>query len=1495
MKNIRDELNNSRNEVTNLTIDNPFINYNQENNTGLLICDMNPIQIYNDLVNDSKSLSFASLNQTKTNGYLKTTFDESTLQDRLGKIYRHQKRYIEENGTNTLFLCIGFLKWKDRENNNLNSPLILIPVDISRVENSQSYFISYSGERIRFNMCLRKKIENDYSLDLDFKSDEDLQNLDDQLIFTESQFKNKYKEWKIDRTRGMLIHFDYGQYVIADDLDLSFWKDKMPFPNKISNDLFNDNVVSEENFAKDHVDPNNLIYNANKYQRKVIEAICDREDYVVEGATGTGKAQTIANIMATFAAKGKSILFITKKKAALYKINRLLENMGLSDLVLELHTHKTNKKDVLKRIEKTLTLGSLKNGVDPTIDVQYKEIVAKLDDVFNTINEPISNSKMNLSEILGQYLKIKELLESENMRIPKIDIFRLEKMDKEYYEKCLNTIQKYSEVSSALGVIEKHPFQYMKARKTDEKTLNSLLDALDNIDMALNQMMECASILEKMWNRPFNNILDGYRFIFSVGAIKQYGSLKNINVNDYRITYNHQEILDAISSIKKTQKFLKKNIVKKELFLNRDVFSSLYNRYINEEIKEKKEYYLKKLKAYFNSTDNIDKSLKNVNAFINKSAPTFAQLDLIYHLFKEINSSNVFNYDYSKVKDLLKDALSLQDLITKGYILYQTKAILDDEEKIKTILDNSSFYVKAKNSFEKNLSLFFSLSSYDVLKRFNTTTFYEDMSFNDLRKLVNEWLNKKDDIINILNYNALIYRIKELEIDPILDIKLSPKKMKHLTNFFTFAYLEELINYSFSQYPLMNDIKKAKMEKLWDTLQDLDQKRMIENAKKIVSKHYDNMQEVKKNSKEMNILRREKLKKRNQMPVKKLLLRLHESVQAIKPIFIATPTSISSFLMGSDMVFDLVIFNESSRISAFEGLGSILRARQVVAFGDSMQFNPSSSLNNKTTFLSLNVMDFLRKHGVKEMRLKYQYRSLYSSLLNFINENYYRKQLLYFPSAYEYQTKEGIILEHINNGIYDKKASTNIVEVRKIAKACIEHAKNNPSLSLGVISLTLSQQVQFTLEIEKLLVKEEDPKVKDFFSIHKNEPFFAKDVFAAQGDDRDVIFVSLVYGQEKSGEFPIEFNPLSTEFGSNALNVAISCARRKCVIYSSINSYDIDTTNKNKGMTRLYTFLKYLEDKQRVAPKNNITNPMQQYLSKKIEERGFYVDNEIGANHGIDIAIAQNENSPFILGIELDNGEYGKMDDLIDREKIRRQLLKNRGWRIYHIWSTEFCKNPKSELEKIFDVLKTPVKLIPASKEQTQFKVVRKNSEASDEKINLDATDYKQYVSPFKRNPKDLYDEEKLRIDIEGIIIQESPIPLALLKKRIGEIYNVTEFDDEESANITSIAQKDERFELKNGFMYEKKQQITKVRNRSKLDASSRKVDYIPDEELEIAITYVLNAGLVATEEELYKEIGTIFGFKNNSRLTERLQYLVALLLDRGKLYLDKGLLYLND
>ena len=162
-----------------------------------------------------------------------------------------------------------------------------------------------------------------------------------------------------------------------------------------------------------------------------------------------------------------------------------------------------------------------------------------------------------------------------------------------------------------------------------------------------------------------------------------------------------------------------------------------------------------------------------------------------------------------------------------------------------------------------------------------------------------------------------------------------------------------------------------------------------------------------------------------------------------------------------------------------------------------------------------------------------------------------------FPSPDSEREELGLRFNHFPNAVYDRGSSrTNREEAGEVAKSVMEHARNTPDLTLGVAAFSTAQMQAILDELE--ILRRQDPSMEDFFASHPYEPFFVKNLENVQGDERDVIFISIGYGRDANGRIIMNFGPLTSQGGYRRLNVLISRARKRCEVFSSITADDID-------------------------------------------------------------------------------------------------------------------------------------------------------------------------------------------------------------------------------------------------------------------------------------------------------------------------------------------------
>lgn len=334
------------------------------------------------------------------------------------------------------------------------------------------------------------------------------------------------------------------------------------------------------------------------------------------------------------------------------------------------------------------------------------------------------------------------------------------------------------------------------------------------------------------------------------------------------------------------------------------------------------------------------------------------------------------------------------------------------------------------------------------------------------------------------------------------------------------------------------------------------------------------------------------------------------------------------------------------------------------------------------------ILGLFSARGMPQRMLRWHYRSRHQSLIAVSNTQFYENKLFIVPSPYTAEAGRGLRFHHVPEGRFDSGNSrTNVVEARVVAEAVIRHAKTHPGLSLGVASFSASQKRAIRDQIE--LLRRANPDTEAFFNAHPGEPFFIKNLENVQGDERDVIFISVGYGRNAQGYMAMSFGPLSSEGGERRLNVLISRAKLRCEVFSSITDEDIDTERgKGKGVFAFKLFLHYartgrLSLAQTTGRDHDSVFEVQ--VANALVERGYQVHPQVGiAGFFIDLAIADPQRpGRYILGIECDGAAYHSARSARDRDRLRQAVLEDHGWIMHRIWSTDWFQRPKEQLERV--------------------------------------------------------------------------------------------------------------------------------------------------------------------------------------------------------------------
>jgi hypothetical protein len=578
---------------------------------------------------------------------------------------------------------------------------------------------------------------------------------------------------------------------------------------------------------------------------------------------------------------------------------------------------------------------------------------------------------------------------------------------------------------------------------------------------------------------------------------------------------------------------------------------------------------------------------------------------------------------------------------------------------------------------------------------------------------------------------------------------------------------------------------------------------------------------------EWGILRHEMTKRRRHLPLRELMGRIPTVVTALTPCLLMSPLSIAQYLALSSAAFDVVVFDEASQITVWDAVGAIARAKQVVMVGDPKQLPPTNFFGraDEEPDQSDDVPDDLESildecigASLPSLQLSWHYRSRHESLIAFSNRRYYGGKLVTFPSPV---TDDRAVSFHYQRGVYEKGgARTNPDEARAVVRDIIAHLKSpdfeHNGYSIGVVTFNAEQQKL----IEDLLDSERrsDPAIEPYFGSERLEPVFVKNLESVQGDERDIMYFSITYGPDIAGRLSMNFGPMNRDGGERRLNVAITRARRELRVFSTLRPEQIDLSRtQSKGVSELKHFLEFAERGPRAFAEQvtgsvgDFESPFEEYVASALQSRGWVVHTQIGASDfRIDLGVVHPD-APgiYVAGIECDGATYHRSATARDRDKLREQVLRDLGWEIVRVWSTDWWIDCETTLNALDARLRTILEKSRARRAAVQVPEERScplpvpetedlpDEGHADVPMASSTGEYRlnQVASPqtngcdASRFFEPSYDAELTQM-ITGIVESEGPILDELLTRRIARLHGWQRTGTRISERVARIASK---------------------------------------------------------------------------------------------------------
>lgn len=464
--------------------------------------------------------------------------------------------------------------------------------------------------------------------------------------------------------------------------------------------------------------------------------------------------------------------------------------------------------------------------------------------------------------------------------------------------------------------------------------------------------------------------------------------------------------------------------------------------------------------------------------------------------------------------------------------------------------------------------------------------------------------------------------------------------------------------------------------------------------------------------KELHVLRHEMEKKKRHLPLRQLFSKMPQVLLRLKPCVMMSPLSVSTFFDSDWIRFDVVIFDEASQVRPHDSIGAVYRGNQLVVAGDQRQLPPTSFFehtdmateeeeeNEEISTSDLeSILDVCQSVGLPRRRLRWHYRSRREPLIAFSNKHIYADELMTFPSVLDADGDPAIEFVHVATGRFKGGTSGgfNPVEARRVAEIVVHEMQRDRNISVGVVTFGIGQRDAVQDAIDS--IRRDNRALDPLFSEDEEEPFFIKNLENVQGDERDLMIFSIGYAPPEQGTFKMNFGPLNRAGGERRLNVAVTRARSRVIVVSSIKGEAIDLSRTNAlGVKLLRAYLEYAEQgpaalgaEVREDSERDFESDFEREVASALEREGFLVKHQVGCGgYRLDLALASpSRPGRYVLGVECDGATYHSHATARDRDRLRQFVLEELGWKIARIWSTSWYRDPKREIHKIHAAFKT--------------------------------------------------------------------------------------------------------------------------------------------------------------------------------------------------------------
>ena len=1139
--------------------------------------------------------------------------------------------------------------------------------------------------------------------------------------------------WSFDLSSMTLANFNYRKMSLVQDYNELIEKEEVSeaFEAIFTSDLKDHNKVGLEavDFQKSY-----LIVPSDRSQMAAVQQARQGKSYIIQGPPGTGKSQTITNLIADYVARGKRVLFVCEKRAAIDVVYHRLHQAGLESLTSLIHDSQSDKKAFVLDLKETYS-NFLENDPDANLPERQSDLAQRLQNsleelkgfaslmsesdegkssAWKLLQVLISTSECSVSAEQEDLLPTLSDWESEIESLHKLKEALLEYDFKEVFAKFpyKNLQPKLVEEADGLSKIHELAGELLIFLNDLDELKGSFPEGEFPTSLAdLESLLNFAHGIEALASRKLLSLLDGNSYLSrqwrqSLKKVKEsqaeYKEAES-HCQNWKQKFSEEETEVALGQAKSFEgslfRFLSPRFWKLKKLMNANYDFSVH------QLQPTWTSLLEKLLNYYACEKQFNKAQDDLEE-------EYQWQDIEHFESTVKDSRTLLNSSFkSWKKALVENDESIQNLILSLAQLYGrydefSKAysqlfvnsedleleIIEEDLKQAKLCDRDALYL---------LGLFGKLSP-------NQQTLLQKLQYTQEQL---KYLVANKEYQNICRENPQFKRFQSR--------KFADLRERFSKDYKSWLKLNgELIQYN-AQMKFLENVKVSDLPAAELTSEQKAFKKIYKAGRRELEKEFT--------------------KKMRYKAIRSLASdETSEVLRDLKPIWLMSPLSVSDTLKMSTDEFDVVIFDEASQIQLEEAVPALYRSHQCIVVGDEKQLPPSRFFatsqgddedlsieeNGELYNYDLNADSFLSQSArtLPSKMLLWHYRSRYEDLIAFSNQAFYKGELLTVPdrqckteelgaidisSVNEFTgsadelLKRSISYHHLENGIYEKRRNND--EAVYIAKLVRELLNKETGMSLGIVAFSEAQQGEIELELERLGKKD-----KAFRSLLEQEMereedgqhigLFVKNLENVQGDERDIIILSICYTSDANGKMRMNFGPINKGGGEKRLNVIFSRAKQHMAVISSIKGERI-TNTYNDGANCLRNYLEYseavsmnhrseaetilrrlhLSEGQKVSEMNHLAA---KELAEVLRSHSYDVQLNVGqSNFRCELAVRKGEE--FALAILFDNeAHYTQRDDL-ENFLLKPQVLDAFNWSFEFVLTKDWFAEKEAVIERI--------------------------------------------------------------------------------------------------------------------------------------------------------------------------------------------------------------------